>query len=112
MIKCPKCSSDNGLQKFCGNCGAQLLADGVEFETKSNPPFNDGKLSESEMTNLYSISRIESYIVKPIAILIIILLVPKLIMSGTTNLISSFSELYKIKKRYFFATSLPILLLT
>jgi predicted nucleic acid-binding Zn ribbon protein len=31
MIKCPKCTTVNNTQKFCGNCGTKLLQDGVEL---------------------------------------------------------------------------------
>lgn len=31
-IKCPQCSATNEVQKHCGNCGFQLLFEGVEIE--------------------------------------------------------------------------------
>src|SRR5690606_13006547 len=32
MLKCPNCSHNNEVQKYCGECGTLLIADGVTIK--------------------------------------------------------------------------------
>ncbi|OPH61764.1 hypothetical protein BC351_00545 [Paenibacillus ferrarius] len=107
MIKCPTCSKNNNLQKYCGNCGSPLLVEGVEFHNENAATFSESDKSEIKISFMYG-SLI--FFQKLITWIFLFCIGAKLLFAASINLMPSFTYFLQLRKSYFFVTSLVILL--
>ncbi|OPH57687.1 hypothetical protein BC351_04005 [Paenibacillus ferrarius] len=107
MIKCPKCSTNNKLQKFCGNCGNLLLIEGAEFQDEQAATFAESDQSEIKIGFMYGAL---FFLRKLITWIFLFSIGAKLLFASSFNLMPSFTYFLKIRKSYFFITALVILL--
>jgi uncharacterized membrane protein YvbJ len=107
MIKCPNCSTYNNVQKFCGNCGNQLLADGVELEKSIDK--DNTNVTKLEIRKSNWLSGTLLFIRKLITWIVLFCIGMKLLFAGSFNLMIMFTDFLQIRKAYFFIISLAIL---
>lgn len=105
MITCPNCSTNNKLQKFCGNCGSRLLADGVVLqEDEIDAPLEPQKEVIESAPN-----KVFLFFQRIIIWIVLFCLGLKLLFSGSYNLMAIFNYYLQVRKSYFFIISLAVL---